>query len=127
MTTTTTTTTVNDDGNDMKKTAPIYSDSKPKLKSASTVCTSFDIAIGLHCCGSFTDMVMSLAKARGADCIVCPCCNGSMTSKTTSGYQYPRSSYIKQFMNQNEYLSIVSKAAEDSGIYEAKCLIGTSS
>ena len=59
MTTTTTTTTVNDDGNDMKKTAPIYSDSKPKLKSASTVCTSFDIAIGLHCCGSFTDMVMS--------------------------------------------------------------------
>lgn len=50
-----------------------------------------------------------------------------MTSKTTSGYQYPRSSYIKQFMNQNEYLSIVSKAAEDSGIYEAKCLIGTSS
>eukprot|EP00536_Pseudo-nitzschia_multiseries_P004260 jgi/Psemu1/187644/e_gw1.70.43.1 len=82
----------------------------------------FDIAIGLHCCGSFTDMVMSLAKSRGADCIVCPCCNGAMTSKTTCGYQYPRSSYIGKFMNQDEYLSM-SKAAEDSGIYEAKCLI----
>jgi SAM-dependent methyltransferase len=84
--------------------------------------TDFDIAIGLHCCGSFTDMVMSLAKARGADCIVCPCCNGAMTSKTTCGYKYPRSSYIEKFMNQDEYLSM-SKAAEDSGIYEAKCLI----
>lgn len=84
--------------------------------------TDFDIAIGLHCCGSFTDMVMSLAKSRGADCIVCPCCNGAMTSKTTCGYNYPRSSYVKKFMNQDEYLSM-SKAAEDSGIYEAKCLI----
>lgn len=84
--------------------------------------THFDIAIGLHCCGSFTDMVMSLAKSRGADCIVCPCCNGAMTAKTTCGYKYPRSSYIEKFMNQEEYLSM-SKAAEDSGIYEAKCLI----
>lgn len=84
--------------------------------------TAFDIAIGLHCCGSFTDMVMSLAKSRGADCIVCPCCNGAMTSKTTCGYKYPRSSFIEKFMNQDEYLSM-SKAAEDSGIYEAKCLI----
>ena len=84
--------------------------------------TNFEIAIGLHCCGSFTDMVMSLAKSRGADCIVCPCCNGAMTSKTTCGYKYPRSSFIKKFMNQDEYLSM-SKAAEDSGIYEAKCLI----
>ena len=84
--------------------------------------THFDIAIGLHCCGSFTDMVMSLAKSRNADCIVAPCCNGAMTSKTTCGYKYPRSSYIEKFMNQDEYLSM-SKAAEDNGIYEAKCLI----
>jgi len=93
--------------------------SSPPQEQAST---HFDVAIGLHCCGSFTDMVMSLAKSRGADCIVCPCCNGAMTSKTTCGYKYPRSSYIEKFMNQDEYLSM-SKAAEDNGIYEAKCLI----
>lgn len=99
------------------------SSEKNKLQKASSLpSTDFDIAIGLHCCGSFTDMVMSLAKLRGADCIVCPCCNGAMTSKTTCGYKYPRSSYIEKFMNQEEYLSM-SKAAEDSGIYEAKCLI----
>lgn len=95
---------------------------QPSLSPKEQTSTHFDIAIGLHCCGSFTDMVMSLAKSRGADCIVCPCCNGAMTSKTTCGYKYPRSSYIEKFMNQDEYLSM-SKAAEDNGIYEAKCLI----
>lgn len=93
--------------------------SSPNVRPSSR---DFDIAIGLHCCGSFTDMVMSLAQCRDADCIVCPCCNGAMTSKTACGYTYPRSSYIGKFMNQDEYLSI-SKAAEDNGIYEAKCLI----
>jgi len=98
------------------------SEKKNTQQSQLTPSIDFDIAIGLHCCGSFTDMVMSLAKLRGADCIVAPCCNGAMTSKTTCGYEYPRSSYIKNFMNQDEYLSM-SKAAEDSGVYEAKCLI----
>jgi len=83
----------------------------------------FDIAIGLHCCGSFTDMVMSIAKSRGADCIVCPCCNGAMTSKTTCGYKYPRSVFLGKLINQDEYLSLLSRAADDLGSYEAKCLI----
>ncbi len=101
---------------------PGVSRSSEESKRQTSSSTHFDIAIGLHCCGSFTDMVMSLAKSRGADCIVCPCCNGAMTAKTTCGYKYPRSSYIEKFMDQEEYLSM-SKAAEDSGIYEAKCLI----
>lgn len=29
--------------------------------------THFDVGIGLHCCGSFTDMVMTICLARGAD------------------------------------------------------------
>jgi hypothetical protein len=85
--------------------------------------TSFDIGIGLHCCGSFTDMVMELCLSRRADCIVCPCCNGAMTSKTTSGYQYPRSSFLREKMSQDEYLGQLSKSADDLGNYEAKCLI----
>jgi 2-polyprenyl-3-methyl-5-hydroxy-6-metoxy-1,4-benzoquinol methylase len=104
------------------KTQSLSLEDQKRQASSSLPPTDFDIAIGLHCCGSFTDMVMSLAKSRGADCIVCPCCNGAMTSKTTCGYKYPRSCYVEQFMNQDEYLSM-SKAAEDSGIYEAKCLI----
>lgn len=83
----------------------------------------FDVGIGLHCCGSFTDMVMELCLKRGATCIVCPCCNGAMTSKTTSGYQYPRSSSFREIMNQDEYLGQLSKSADDLGNYEAKCLI----
>lgn len=84
---------------------------------------SFDVGIGLHCCGSFTDMVMELSLGRGATCIVCPCCNGAMTSKTTSGYQYPRSSSFRGIMSQDEYLGQLSKSADDLGNYEAKCLI----
>jgi hypothetical protein len=38
----------------------------------------FALGIGLHCCGSFTDMVMELCARRGAACIVAPCCNGKM-------------------------------------------------
>ena len=33
------------------------------------------MGIGLHCCGSFTDMVMEISSRAGADCVVCPCCN----------------------------------------------------
>ena len=84
---------------------------------------SFDVGVGLHCCGSFTDMVMELCLGRGANCIVCPCCNGAMTSKTTSGYQYPRSSSFRGIMSQDEYLGQLSKSADDLGNYEAKCLI----
>jgi SAM-dependent methyltransferase len=94
-----------------------------KNVSSNETSTSFDIAIGLHCCGSFTDMVMTLAKDRGADCIVCPCCNGAMTSKTTCGYEYPRSQYIRKIMNQDEYLGQLTRAADDRENYEAKCLI----
>jgi SAM-dependent methyltransferase len=86
-------------------------------------CGSFDIGIGLHSCGSFTDMVMELCRDRGADCIVCPCCNGAMTSKTTCGYAYPRSTFLRNHINQEEYLGQLSKSADDLGNYPAKCLI----
>jgi SAM-dependent methyltransferase len=84
---------------------------------------SFDLGIGLHCCGSFTDMVMELCRINKADCIVCPCCNGAMTSKTTCGYAYPRSQFLKDYLTQDEYLGQLSKSADDLGNYSAKCLI----
>jgi len=83
----------------------------------------FDIGIGLHSCGSFTDMVMQICRDRNADCIVCPCCNGAMTSKTTCGYQYPRSQFLRSCLNEEQYLSQLSKSADDEGNYPAKCLI----
>ena len=83
----------------------------------------FDIGIGLHCCGSFTDMVMKICLDRNADCIVCPCCNGAMTSQTTCGYEYPRSSVLRTIMTEDEYLQQLSKSADDLGNYDAKCLI----
>jgi len=85
----------------------------PSSSSKQLIENDFDIAIGLHCCGSFTDMVMMIAKSRKADCIVCPCCNGAMTSKTTCGYKYPRSAFLGKLINQYEYLSLLSRAADD--------------
>ncbi|OEU19644.1 hypothetical protein FRACYDRAFT_235701 [Fragilariopsis cylindrus CCMP1102] len=100
-----------------------HSTTTVQQQQSSSSSTDFDIAIGLHCCGSFTDMVMMIAKLRGADCIVCPCCNGAMTSETTCGYEYPRSSYVRKLINQDEYLSLLSRAADDLGSYEAKCFV----
>lgn len=84
---------------------------------------AFDLGIGLHCCGSFTDMVMETCMYQGADCIVCPCCNGGMTSKATGGFSYPRSSFLQQCMTQEEYLSQLSRHADNAQNYAAKCWI----
>ena len=39
---------------------------------------SFDLGIGLHCCGRFTDLVMEACRLARADCVVVPCCNGKI-------------------------------------------------
>jgi 2-polyprenyl-3-methyl-5-hydroxy-6-metoxy-1,4-benzoquinol methylase len=83
----------------------------------------FDLGIGLHCCGSFTDMVMEACLYHGADCIVCPCCNGGMTAKATGGFNYPRSGFLQQCMTQDEYLSQLSRHADNAQNYAAKCWI----
>jgi SAM-dependent methyltransferase len=85
--------------------------------------TAFDLGIGLHCCGSFTDMVMEVCLYQGADCIVCPCCNGGMTAKATGGFSYPRSDFLQQCMTQDEYLSRLSRNADNAQNYAAKCWI----
>jgi SAM-dependent methyltransferase len=100
-----------------------YTFTPENLENFGAAVGEIDIGLGLHCCGSFTDMVMELCRDRGADCIVCPCCNGSMTSKTTCGYAYPRSSFLRNYINQEEYLGQLSKSADDLGNYPAKCLI----
>jgi len=38
----------------------------------------WDLGIGLHCCGAFTDMVLELCRRCDSDCLVAPCCNGKM-------------------------------------------------
>jgi hypothetical protein len=86
----------------------------------------FQLGIGWHCCGSFTDMVLELcleraggATALAADCIVCPCCNGGLVSTahthTTDyvGYTYPRSAFLKAHMTEPEYLKTLCKAADN--------------
>lgn len=84
---------------------------------------SFHLGIGLHCCGSFTDMVMELCRNHSADCIVCPCCNGGMKAQATGGYNYPRSTFLQYCMSEEEYLQQLSKSADDLQNYAAKCWI----
>lgn len=108
----------------------------------------FDLGIGLHCCGSFTDMVMEICRINKSDCIVCPCCNGKMGNdvkdsasahldendknyiETTpsddnkpSFLSYPRSKWLTKCISEYEYLLYVSRAADDQNNYLAKCLI----
>eukprot|EP00928_Gymnodinium_smaydae_P040742 TRINITY_DN27603_c0_g1_i2.p1 TRINITY_DN27603_c0_g1~~TRINITY_DN27603_c0_g1_i2.p1 ORF type:complete len:309 (+),score=24.05 TRINITY_DN27603_c0_g1_i2:99-1025(+) len=106
---------------------------------------TFDLGIGLHCCGSFTDMVMDLCKMRSASCIVCPCCNGKVRRENapseaweqTTGvgleddhssmaswrkdFVYPRSPHLSRYIDRDAYLNVVCPAADnndhDDGAY----------
>ena len=107
--------------------------------------SSFDLGIGLHCCGRFTDLVMEVCRLARADCVVVPCCNGKMDSECPGAHHqvekqlsnnhdndediiktklsnYPRSAFISNLMTPEEYFR-VSRAADDENNYEAKCLI----
>jgi len=93
----------------------------------------FDLGIGLHSCGRFTDMVMEVCRLNQADCLVSPCCNGKMDKDYqlqqdlhTSGKDlkelYPRSTFFTDLISREEYFS-VSRAADDLGNYQAKCAL----
>ena len=49
---------------------------------------SFDLGIGLHCCGRFTDLVMEACRLAGADCVVVPCCNGKIDQGPNSKAEF---------------------------------------
>lgn len=102
---------------------PVFEGRKGTESPASIGKRSFDLGIGLHCCGSFTDMVMEMCQLESADCIVCPCCNGGMTAKKTGGYNYPRSSFMQCCVTEEEYLLQLSKSADNAKNYTAKCWI----
>eukprot|EP01004_Peranema_trichophorum_P004783 NODE_3681_length_1306_cov_30.218090_g3218_i0.p1 GENE.NODE_3681_length_1306_cov_30.218090_g3218_i0~~NODE_3681_length_1306_cov_30.218090_g3218_i0.p1 ORF type:complete len:423 (-),score=78.71 NODE_3681_length_1306_cov_30.218090_g3218_i0:37-1230(-) len=36
----------------------------------------YDLALGLHCCGSFTDMILSMCKSKRKSFLITPCCYG---------------------------------------------------
>ena len=106
----------------------------------------FDLGIGLHSCGNFTDLIMDICLNCNADCVVCPCCNGKIARFIEKGpglvektkensakfpaddicdklsYKYPRSNVFQGKIDQEEYC-IISKAADDEFNYLAKCYI----
>ena len=49
---------------------------------------SFDLGIGLHCCGRFTDLVMEACRLARADCVVVPCCNGKIDQGPNSKAEF---------------------------------------
>ena len=48
----------------------------------------FDLGIGLHCCGNFTDLIMDICARCNADCVVCPCCNGKIARFIEKGNEF---------------------------------------
>jgi SAM-dependent methyltransferase len=86
---------------------------------------TFEIGIGLHCCGTFTDLVMEICLHFRASCIVCPCCNGKVKGcgADVQQFRYPRSSFLSQFLTESQFVEEVSRSADDLNNYDAKCVV----
>jgi len=59
-----------------------------------------ELGIGLHSCGSFTDLVMELCRLCCCECLIVPCCNGKIDSSTS---QYPRSQSVSSIITSEQY------------------------
>ena len=68
-----------------------------------------DLGIGLHSCGSFTDLVMEVGRLASSDCLIIPCCNGKIELDLGG---YPRSSAVSSILALEDY-SLLSRAADD--------------
>ena len=113
----------------------------------------FDLGIGLHCCGNFTDLIMDICVQCNADCVICPCCNGKIArfiergndlveksknmndSKARSVITEDENAEVENlnysYPRSNVFRSkidekeycLISKAADDEFNYVAKCCI----
>ena len=68
-----------------------------------------DLGIGLHSCGSFTDLVMEVCRLASSDCLIVPCCNGKIQLGQVG---YPRSSALSSILAAEDY-GLLSRAADD--------------
>jgi len=72
------------------------------------------IGIGLHCCGSLTDIVMEACRMMGAQCVVCPCCNGNVSMQNASSVagsplRYPRHPGL---VSEHDFVNLVCPMAD---------------
>lgn len=90
----------------------------------------FDLGIGLHACGGFTDLVLTACGLRKASCVVVPCCHGKIPAMAGSFmssplgnlpamagglFRYPRSGVFSGKISSEDYLGVVCRAADDVG------------
>ena len=80
---------------------------------------AMDLGIGLHSCGSFTDLIMDLCRIAACHCLVVPCCNGKIDF---SGSSYPRSRMVSSLVSSGEY-EMLSRTADDLSCYDAKIAV----
>jgi len=77
---------------------------------------AFDVALGLHACGSLTDHVMLQAAAHGALYVVCPCCMGklafSLRAPDAAGaIAHPRSAWLRAHLGPDGGAAFAELAA----------------
>ena len=89
------------------------------IQEISTEVGQIDLGIGLHSCGTFTDLVMEVCRLARSSCLVVPCCNGKVLS---SQEKCPRSNLMASLITKEDY-TILSSAADDLSQYSAKCLV----
>jgi len=82
---------------------------------------TFDLAVGLHCCGLLTDSVLELALSQRASVCMVPCCYGQIVSTedhqrggTTAPNMHPRSTAFREVLGGDGLAAFraVAKAAD---------------
>jgi hypothetical protein len=82
---------------------------------------SFNLAVGLHCCGLLTDSALELALSKRASVCMVPCCYGQIVSHqdhqrggTTAPNMHPRSAAFREALGEDGLAAFraVAKAAD---------------
>ena len=82
---------------------------------------SFDLAVGLHCCGLLTDSALELALSQRASVCMVPCCYGQIVSNedhqrggSTAPNMHPRSAAFREVLGGDGLAAFraVAKAAD---------------
>jgi hypothetical protein len=66
--------------------------------------------------------VLEACRQAGADCLAAPCCNGKLHQTAGAGLSFPRSAALAGVLTAEQYWQL-SRAADDTSHYAAKCLV----
>jgi SAM-dependent methyltransferase len=79
----------------------------------------FHIGVGLHACGSASDMILDKCWKSRANFVVAPCCYGAVSfvkpheQEAGFSFNYPQSKVLKQRLDYEDYLRLAHSADQN--------------